>query len=68
MSDRQFITSRVGSRVVQCPIGLLTELQHERQRHHIDIKSRISEVGHNALLAQAERIKDTVYPARDASA
>jgi hypothetical protein len=52
------ITSRIGNRVVECPVSLLTQLQHERMTHHIGIESGIGEAESDALLSEAEHIKD----------
>jgi len=51
------IVSRFGNRVIDCPTELLTQLQHERQRYHTDIESTIREARHDALLSEAERIR-----------
>jgi hypothetical protein len=67
-AEPPIIVSRIGNRAVKCPVALLTQLQRERQTHWIDIESSISEVEDNALLADAERIKQSYIRHADSSA
>jgi hypothetical protein len=61
------IVSRYGNRVIEVPVSLVEELEHERQRHHIDIENSVGEAEGSALLADAERIKDNLYPQSSAN-
>lgn len=51
MDAQSFITSRVGNRVVQCPMELVAQSQRERQQESLASDT-------NALLADAKRIKN----------
>jgi hypothetical protein len=61
-TEQPKIVSRFGHHLIEWDQPtletVLLHLQSERRAHHIDIENRISEVGHDTLLARAELIKN----------
>jgi hypothetical protein len=57
------ITTKVGTRIIELDaarlVEILNQLRSERERHQREIENRIGEAGQDALLAHAERIKNT---------